>query len=197
MDAFTITIPQEWLLWVQANWVYLPWFVGTLLAIWGAKRTFVKLKVRKQEQRKVKQARESQAKTRRQEREKVEQEEKKAEMIRELGDFWVRLYKEIRENTRYPPFKESHKEDTSVNNEHTPVNPSGLWVKSKKGEFEPLSKEAKARYCESSDHCPYCESFNILGKEVNWNNYIQEVSCLSCQRKWSEVLETVDIIESG
>lgn len=67
-----------------------------------------------------------------------------------------------------------------------------------------MTKEQIADYIKNPDHCPYCGSdtvdtldYGFEGEKVAEPFVWNEVSCLSCGKKWKEVytLKTIEEVE--
>lgn len=59
-----------------------------------------------------------------------------------------------------------------------------------------LTKEQKKDYLKvSGNHCPYCRSHDICGDhvEVNDGGAWQEVVCMECERRWTDIYKLIDI----
>jgi transcription elongation factor Elf1 len=59
-----------------------------------------------------------------------------------------------------------------------------------------LTLEQKAAYLADPDHCPFCNSANIEGEAVDFSDGVsQDVSCVDCGHRWTDVLKVVEIKE--
>ena len=60
-----------------------------------------------------------------------------------------------------------------------------------------LTQKAIDDYLASPYHCPYCNSENIEGGDLDWDEPLgQSVSCSKCGKSWTDILKVVGIIES-
>ena len=59
-----------------------------------------------------------------------------------------------------------------------------------------LTAEQIAAYIADPYHCPYCGSDNIEGEVALFDDAItQDISCLSCGRRWRDVLKPAEVQE--
>lgn len=63
-----------------------------------------------------------------------------------------------------------------------------------------ITKEAKQKYLENQDHCPYCGSKSItrnsVGIVASDGSYISnDVKCLHCLKDWADICTLVDVAE--
>jgi hypothetical protein len=59
----------------------------------------------------------------------------------------------------------------------------------------PLTKEQVEAYLNASHLCPYCKSNRIEAgdKDYSGNGISQEIECLSCERRWTDIYELVSV----
>ena len=60
-----------------------------------------------------------------------------------------------------------------------------------------LTKEQKKKYLKNSGKCPFCQSNNIEGGEVEIDGKLvwQVIDCLDCKKSWVDYYKLFDVEE--
>ena len=60
-----------------------------------------------------------------------------------------------------------------------------------------LTKKQIKEYFKSPYHCPYCNSEDIEGGDIDFDDPItQRVNCPKCGKSWKDTLKVADILEN-